>query len=93
MARIDMTLNPLVLFNLEFAGKTKIDLTNSDTLLTDICWDSSARTLSDLQARYLELRESIPEVDRSKLIPFAQFERKCQKGRVDHIISECSVSL
>lgn len=147
MARVDMTLNPLVLFNLEFAGKTKIDLTHSDTLLTDICWDSSARTLSDLQARYLELREintgfhmapvekwiqskvvaplrqamanyilsnylstialcgmaaemiamliydmlhelreSIPEVDRSKLIPFAQFERKGQKGRVDHIM-------
>ncbi len=40
MAKVDLTLNPLVLWNMEFADKvTDINLRDVDTLLNDIGWN------------------------------------------------------
>lgn len=57
MARMNLTLNPLVLFNIEFADKSGgTDLNDSNTLLDDLGWDPTARTVTHLQDRYKELR-------------------------------------
>ncbi|MCK4543859.1 MAG: hypothetical protein KAU17_16625 [Spirochaetales bacterium] len=58
MSKVNLTLNPLVFFNMEFADQVSdIDLRDVDTILKDIGGDPEAITLSDCQARYQELRE------------------------------------
>ena len=58
MATADVTLNPLVLFKLEFADNDEnIDLGDIDTLLYDLGWDDKARSINDVRDRYEDIRK------------------------------------
>ena len=57
MAKVDLTLNPLVLFSIESSVFDEtIDLNETNTILFDLGWDDTARSVDDVKGRYNELK-------------------------------------